>query len=128
MSKEFKGIINVDIRDSIPDWTPYEAPKAPEGAPNVLYIVWDDVGFAALSPFGGLIETPAMDRVAEMGLRYTNWHTTALCSPTRSCLLTGRNAHMNGMACIGEATTGFPNGGPGSAKLAATAPPSASIL
>ncbi|MGD9046605.1 MAG: sulfatase-like hydrolase/transferase, partial [Anaerolineae bacterium] len=108
MSKEFKGIINVDIRDSVPDWTPYEAPKAPEGAPNVLYIVWDDVGFAALSPFGGLIETPAMDRVAEMGLRYTNWHTTALCSPTRSCLLTGRNAHMNGMACIGEATTGFP--------------------
>jgi len=108
MTKEFKGTINIDIRDSVPDWEPYEAPKAPEGAPNVLYIVWDDVGFAAMSPFGGLIETPAMDRIAEMGLRYTNWHTTALCSPTRSCLLTGRNAHMNGMACIGEATTGFP--------------------
>jgi arylsulfatase len=108
MTREFKGTINIDIRDSVPDWEPYEAPKAPEGAPNVLYIVWDDVGFAALSPFGGLIETPAMDRVADTGLRYTNWHTTALCSPTRSCLLTGRNAHMNGMACIGEATTGFP--------------------
>jgi arylsulfatase len=108
MSKEFNGTINIDIRDSVPDWEPYEAPKAPEGAPNVLYIVWDDVGFGALSPFGGLIETLAMDRVAENGLRYTNWHTTALCSPTRSCLLTGRNAHMNGMACIGEATTGFP--------------------
>jgi arylsulfatase len=108
MTKEFKGTINIDIRDSVPDWEPYAAPKAPDGAPNVLYIVWDDVGFGAFSPFGGLIETPAMDRVAEKGLRYTNWHTTALCSPTRSCLLTGRNAHMNGMACIGEATTGFP--------------------
>jgi arylsulfatase len=84
-------------------------PTAPEGAPNVLYIVWDDVGFAAMEPFGGLIETPTMNRLAQAGLTYTNWHTTALCSPTRSCLMTGRNHTSNGMACISEAAIGFPN-------------------
>jgi arylsulfatase A-like enzyme len=108
MAKKFNGTINVDIRDSKPDWTPYEQPKAAKDAPNVLYIVWDDVGFATMNCFGGLVDTPNMDRIAKMGLRYTQWHTTALCSPTRSCLLTGRNAHKNGMACICEATTGFP--------------------
>jgi arylsulfatase A-like enzyme len=108
MSKRFKGTINIDIRDSVPDWEPYEQPKAPEGAPNVLYIVWDDVGFGAFDIYGGLIETPNMKRIADMGLLYTQFHTTALCSPTRSCLLTGRNATSNGMACITEATNGFP--------------------
>ncbi len=108
MAKQFKGTINIDIRDSVPDWEPFEQPKAPEGAPNVLFIVWDDVGFAALEPYGGLIETPAMQRIADMGLRYTQFHTTALCSPTRASMLTGRNATTVGMACIGEATTGFP--------------------
>ncbi|MGE5403294.1 MAG: arylsulfatase, partial [Candidatus Doudnabacteria bacterium] len=108
MTKPFKGIINVDVRDSVPDWTPYEAPKPPEGAPNVLMIVWDDVGIAAWDTFGGLIEMPTLNRIANMGLRYSNWHTTALCSPTRSCLLTGRNCHLNGMAVIEEATSGFP--------------------
>ena len=109
MTKPFKGIVNLDIRDSTPDWEPYEQPKAPEGTPNVLYIVWDDVGFAAMEPFGGLIETPTMNRLAQAGLTYTNWHTTALCSPTRSCLMTGRNHTTNGMACISECATGFPN-------------------
>ncbi|TMC23327.1 MAG: arylsulfatase [Chloroflexi bacterium] len=109
MTKPFKGIVNLDIRDSTPDWEPYEQPKAPEGTPNVLYIVWDDVGFAAMEPFGGLIETPTMNRLAQAGLTYTNWHTTALCSPTRSCLMTGRNHTTNGMACISEAAIGFPN-------------------
>ncbi|TMD70357.1 MAG: arylsulfatase [Chloroflexi bacterium] len=109
MTKPFKGIVNLDIRDSKPDWEPYEQPKAPEGAPNILYIVWDDVGFAAMEPFGGLIETPNMNRLAQAGLTYTNWHTTALCSPTRACLMTGRNHTSNGMACISEAATGFPN-------------------
>src|SRR5437660_2075798 len=109
MTKPFKGIVNLDIRDSTPDWEPYEQPKAPEGTPNVLYIVWDDVGFAAMEPFGGLIETPNMNRLAQAGLTYTNWHTTALCSPTRACLMTGRNHTSNGMACISEAATGFPN-------------------
>jgi arylsulfatase len=109
MSKPFKGVVNVDIRDSVPDWTPFEAPKAPDGAPNVLYIVLDDVGFSALGSYGGPIETPNIDRIVGEGLRYTQMHTTALCSPTRSCLLTGRNHTRNSMACITEAAIGFPN-------------------
>ena len=110
MSEPFKGTINVDIRDSVPDWTPFEAPKAPDGAPSVVYIVLDDVGFSAMSSYGGPIETPNIDRIAREGVRYTQWHTTALCSPTRSCLLTGRNHTRNSMACITEAAAGFPNG------------------
>jgi len=110
MSKPFKGVINVDIRDSIPDWAPFEPPKAPDGAPNVLYIVLDDVGFSAMSCYGGPIPTPNIDRIAADGVRYSQWHTTALCSPTRSCLLTGRNHTRNSMACITEAAVGFPNG------------------
>ena len=110
MAKPFKGTINVDIRDSEPDWTPFEPPVAPYGAPNVLYIVLDDVGFSAMQCYGGPIETPNIDRIAAQGVRYTQWHTTALCSPTRSCLLTGRNHTRNSMACITEAAIGFPNG------------------
>ncbi len=110
MAKQFEGRVGLDIRDSVPDWTPYVQPKAPDGAPNVLWIVWDDVGFGAMEPFGGLIETPTMKRLADGGLRYTQMHTTALCSPTRACLLTGRNATTVGMACIEEANSGFPNG------------------
>ena len=75
----------------------------------MVYIVLDDVGFAAMSSYGGPIETPNIDRVARDGLRYTQWHTTALCSPTRSCLLTGRNHTRNSMACITECAIGFPN-------------------
>ncbi len=108
MSRPFNGTINIDIKDSVPDWGPYAQPQAPEGAPNVLYIVLDDVGYSAMEPWGGLIETPNINRLAERGLTYTNWHTTALCSPTRSSLLTGRNHTTNGMACIAEATSGFP--------------------
>ncbi len=106
--KKFNGRIALDIRDAQPDWSAYEPPKARRDAPNVLYIVWDDVGFGAFECFGGLIETPNMTRLADQGLRYTNFHTTALCSPTRACLLTGRNATSNNMACIAEASTGFP--------------------
>ncbi len=109
MSQPFKGKINVDIRDSVPDWTPFEPPKAPEGAPNVVYAVLDDVGFSAMACYGGPVETPNIDRIVDEGVRYTQWHTTALCSPTRSCLLTGRNHTRNSMACITEAATGFPN-------------------
>jgi len=108
MAKPFRGVVNLDIRDSVPDWGPYEQPKAPSGAPNVLYIVLDDVGFGALGCYGGPIETPNIDKIADNGLRYTQWHTTALCSPTRSCLLTGRNHTTNGMACISECAVGFP--------------------
>jgi arylsulfatase A-like enzyme len=109
MAREFRGRINVDIRNSEPDWSPFEVPRAPDGAPSVLFIVLDDVGFGALSCYGGPVETPNIDRVASQGVRYTQWHTTALCSPTRSCLLTGRNHTRNSMACITEAAVGFPN-------------------
>src|SRR5438270_918434 len=110
MSEPFRGVVNVDIRDSVPDWAPFEPAKAPEDAPSVAYIVLDDVGFSAIGCYGGPVETPNIDRIAASGIRYTQWHTTALCSPTRSCLLTGRNHTTNGMACITEAATGFPNG------------------
>ncbi len=109
MPERFNGTINVDIRDSVPDWSPFEPPKAPDGAPNVLYIVLDDVGFSALGSYGGPIETPNIDRIVDAGVRYTQFHTTAFCSPTRSCLLTGRNHTRNSMACITEAAIGFPN-------------------
>lgn len=109
MASTFRGVVNLDVRDSLPDWSAYEQPKAPAGAPNVVYVVLDDVGFGAMSCYGGPIETPHIDRLAEQGLRYSQWHTTALCSPTRSALLTGRNHTTNGMACISEAAIGFPN-------------------
>jgi arylsulfatase A-like enzyme len=109
MSAPFKGTINIDIRDSEPDWAPFEPAKAPDGAPSVVYIVLDDVGFSAMSCYGGPIATPNIDKIAADGVRYTQWHTTALCSPTRSCLLTGRNHTRNSMACITEAAIGFPN-------------------
>lgn len=109
MSEQFKGVINLDVRDSTPDWTPYLPPTAPAGAPNVLYVILDDTGIGAWDTFGGLIEMPNLNRIAKLGLKFSNWHTTALCSPTRSCFLTGRNAHMNGMACITEGANGFPN-------------------
>ena len=109
MTDAVRGTINVDIRDSKPDWTPFEPPKDPDGGPNVLYIVLDDVGFSALSSYGGPIPTPNIDRIVANGVRYTQFHTTALRSPTRSCLLTGRNHTRNSMACITEAAIGFPN-------------------
>lgn len=108
MNRTFNGVINLDVRDSVPDWDPFLPPRAREGAPNVLYIVWDDTGIATWDTFGGLVKTPNMTRLANLGLRFNNWHTTALCSPTRSSLLTGRNAHSNGMACIVEGANGFP--------------------
>ena len=77
MTKPFQGVVNMDVRDSKPDWSPYEQPKAPEGAPNVLYIVWDDVGFAAMEPWGGLIETPTMNRLAQ------EVSPTPTCTPPR---------------------------------------------
>ena len=80
----------------------------PEGAPNVVFIVLDDTGFAHLGCYGSDIETPNMDRLAAGGLRYNNFHTTALCSPTRACLLTGRNHHSVGVGRITEITSGFP--------------------
>ncbi|HEX7322268.1 MAG TPA: sulfatase-like hydrolase/transferase, partial [Mycobacterium sp.] len=109
MATEFNGEIRLDIRESEPDWGPFAPPTAPAGAPNVLYIVWDDTGIATWDCFGGLVEMPAMSRIAEAGVRLSQFHTTALCSPTRAALLTGRNPSSVGMATIEEFTDGFPN-------------------
>ena len=108
MTQDFKGKIALDIRDSVPDWSPFLPPKAPDDAPNVLFIAWDDVGYGTMDVFGGPVATPNMGRIAAMGVRFANFHTTALCSPTRSSLLTGRNATSNGMATIAEFSAGFP--------------------
>ncbi|CAN5459323.1 sulfatase-like hydrolase/transferase [soil metagenome] len=105
---DFQGIINVDIRDSTPDWTPYRAASAPAGAPNVLYLLWDDTGIATWDCFGGLVDMPNMKRIAERGVRLTQFHTTALCSPTRAALLTGRNATTVGVASVVNMAQGFP--------------------
>ncbi|MGV0684418.1 arylsulfatase [Mycolicibacterium thermoresistibile] len=109
MMADFGGKIELDIRDSEPDWGPFAAPTAPEGAPNILYVVWDDVGIGTWDCFGGLVEMPTMSRIAEQGVRLSQFHTTALCSPTRAALLTGRNPTTVGMATIEEFTDGFPN-------------------
>src|SRR5947209_18028158 len=102
----FKGHIGRTTKDSTKDF-PQEV-QAPKGAPNILLILTDDVGFGASSPFGGPIPTPTMDRLAKEGLRYTQFNTTALCSPTRAALLSGRNHHSAATGIIMEAGTGFP--------------------
>src|SRR5213596_2600784 len=96
----FKGVIGETYKDSKPDKIPIV--KAPEGAPNVLLVLIDDCGFGQWGTFGGQIPTPNLDRLAKNGLRYTRFHTTALCSPTRAALLTGRNHHSVGMGVITE--------------------------
>jgi arylsulfatase A-like enzyme len=106
VARPFKSVVNVDIREAVPDWEPYTQAIAPEEASNVVYIVLDDVGFSAMEPFGGLIETPNINRIAGRRLTYTNFHTAALCSPTRSCPLKGRDQTTNGMAVITEAASG----------------------
>ncbi|MFN3889638.1 MAG: arylsulfatase [Beijerinckiaceae bacterium] len=105
-SPPFSGSILPNSVDSTPAWPPQIMP--PQNAPNVLLILTDDVGFAAPSTFGGVIPTPTLDRVAANGLRYTTFHTTALCSPTRAALLTGRNHHQVGFGNIAELSTGYP--------------------
>ena len=102
----FPGPIGRTLETSTPAWP--ARPEAPDGAPNVVVIVLDDVGYGQLSPFGGLCETPNLDRLAERGLRFSNFHTTALCSPTRGCLLTGRNHHTLGLSAITEMSLGYP--------------------
>ncbi len=80
----------------------------PKGAPNILLIMTDDQGYGVSGTFGGVIPTPALDRIAKAGLRYTEFHSTALCSPTRAALITGRNHHSVGFGIIGELSTGYP--------------------
>ena len=102
----FGGVIKESTKDSTPYWPPSVAP--PKGAPNVLLIMTDDQGYGVSGTFGGVIPTPAMDRIAKAGLRYTQFHSTALCSPTRAALITGRNHHSVGYGVIGEMSTGYP--------------------
>ncbi|MCL4501834.1 MAG: arylsulfatase [Deltaproteobacteria bacterium] len=102
----FKGEINPNAAQSKPYWPELVVP--PKGAPNVLLIMTDDVGFSAPSTFGGVIPTPAMDRIASNGLRYTAFHTTALCSPTRAALLTGHNHHSVATGVVVDQATGYP--------------------
>jgi Sulfatase len=102
---KFGGVIEEKASESKAWWPPTVVP--PKGAPNILLIMTDDVGFGAPSTFGGVIPTPALDRIAQMGLRYTQFHSTALCSPTRAALITGRNHHVAGFGVVGEAATGF---------------------
>src|SRR5215470_3440158 len=104
----FSGVIGRTFDVSKPAWP---APhRAEDGAPNVLFIVLDDTGFGQLGCYGSPIHTPNIDALAAEGLRYNNMHTTALCSPSRSCFITGRNHHSNGMSCITEGSTGYPGG------------------
>ncbi len=103
----FPGVIGRTLATSTPAWP--SRPTPPDGAPNVVVIVLDDVGYGQLSAFGGLCETPNLDRLADRGLRFSNFHTTALCSPTRGCLLAGRNHHTLGMAAITELSLGYPS-------------------
>jgi arylsulfatase A-like enzyme len=103
---KFGGVIKEKASESKSWWAPRVVP--PKGAPNVLLIMTDDCGFGAPGTFGGVIPTPALDRIAKAGLRYTNFHSASLCSPTRAALITGRNHHVAGFGVVGEAATGFP--------------------
>jgi arylsulfatase len=106
VSDGFGGVIGRTYRESTPWWPP--ASQAPRGAPSIVFVVLDDVGFADLGCYGGDIDTPHVDRLAAGGLRYTNFHVTSMCSPTRACLLSGRNAHAVGLGIIAEWSGGFP--------------------
>jgi arylsulfatase len=102
----FPGVIGRTVEVSTPAWP--EPVRAKDGSPNVLFIVLDDTGFGQLGCYGSPIRTPHIDALAADGLLFNNMHTTALCSPSRSCMLNGRNHHSNGLACITEGSTGFP--------------------
>lgn len=102
----FGGVIERTVKDSRPDFP--KGVEAPKGAPNVLLILTDDVGFGASSAFGGPIQTPTFQQLANSGLRYNSFHTTALCSPTRAALITGRNHHSVASGVITEMATGYP--------------------
>lgn len=104
--QQFPGVIGRTTDESGPAWP--QPVRAVAGAPNVLFIVFDDTGFGQFGCYGSPIETPNLDALAAGGLLYNNMHTTALCSPSRSCIITGRNHHANGMAAITELATGYP--------------------
>lgn len=103
---KFGGVIKESATESKTWWPPRVVP--PKGAPNVLFIMTDDQGYGVPGTFGGVIPTPALDRIANAGLRYTQFHSTALCSPTRAALITGRNHHSVGFGVVSEISTGYP--------------------
>ena len=103
---KFSGVIKESAKDSTPWWPPRVVP--PKGAPNVLLMMTDDQGYVVPGTFGGVIPTPALDRIAKAGLRYTQFHSTSLCSPTRAALIAGRNHHSVGYGVISELSTGYP--------------------
>jgi arylsulfatase A-like enzyme len=105
-NRPWTGKIGRTIQDSTPAWP--EQPKAPDGAPNILVVLFDDAGFSDFGCYGSPIRTPTIDRLAAQGLRYTGFHTTAMCSTTRSALLTGRNHHSVGVGCLANFDSGFP--------------------
>ncbi len=102
----FKGTVAISSKDSTPAWPDKVTP--PAGAPNVVLILMDDVGFGATSTFGGPIPTPTLQKLADNGLRYNRFHTTAVCSPTRAALITGRNHHSSHTGAVTEMATGYP--------------------
>ena len=104
----FAGVTNRTLEGSEPDWNQAMHPRAPEGAPNVLLVLIDDAGFGNPSTFGGPIDTPNYTRMAEEGLRYNRFHVTAVCSPTRAAMLTGRNQHRVGFGLVAEFSGPFP--------------------
>ena len=105
--ESFDGEIGLTVADSTPSWP--VRPHPADGAPNVVVILLDDVGLARLGCYGSTMTTPNIDRLAADGLRYTNFHVTPLCSPTRAAMLTGRNHHEVGMRSLSNFSTGFPN-------------------
>jgi arylsulfatase A-like enzyme len=105
-SPSFQGELGATVEESTPWWPPHS--KAPTGAPNILVVLFDDVGFSDFGCYGSPIGTPTIDRLAERGLRYTGFHTTAMCSTTRATLLTGRNHHSVGVGCLANFDSGFP--------------------
>lgn len=119
-SEDFKGAIGRTYRDSTPWWP--DKPSAPRDAPNIVFIVLDDVGFADLGCYGSEIATPRMDALAAKGARYSNFHVTSMCSPTRACLLTGRNSHAAGVGIIAEWSSGYPGYSGQVGRDAATVP------
>ena len=106
--RAFGGVAGRTLADSVPDWSMIPGPSAPEGAPNVLVVLIDDAGFGSIESFGGPVASPAYERVKQMGLAYNRFHVTAVCSPTRAALLTGRNQHRVGFGSIAEYPGPFP--------------------
>ncbi len=114
------GRIGRTVADSVPDWP--DAPRPPKGAPNILVVLFDDVGFSDFGCYGSPIRTPTIDRLAAEGLRYSGFHTTAMCSTTRAALLTGRNHHSVGVGCLANFDSGYPGYRGKIAKSAGTLP------